>query len=148
MKAEDPTMNRITKMALVLLYLLQLMVVFRESLEHFFVHAVASIHRRSDLGEHGHEEPKHEAQPIDVRERLEALRIFREHIAAVSLLTLHAVVLSSTHGDHHHPHPIEEHDRHKDRVHKFRHRDPRTFLLQNLWNRIRAFAAPDIREEL
>lgn len=134
-------MGKYTKMALVLLYLLQLVVVFREQLVHLYKSALGSVQHGS-----GHDT----AQPAEhgglraVFERV--VRVAQhpaaQHVAAVAVLTAPKIFIHEEHGHPHNPHPDPE-DEKKDREGKHKHRRPaREWLVRNLYAAIRKFASP------
>jgi len=159
-------MNRIAKMAVVLLYLVQLVVVFREQLEHMYESAVHAVQLRlSSVEPHGSRKDgkggtpakashaivspieKRQELPTDHRVTLQAFRGF-EQIAASTLLAMQYATVSAPHHNGHQPHPPHEHDKHKMMHRRHGTRDPRTFVIINFWNLIRSFRPAAVRAEL
>lgn len=132
-------MGKYTKMALVLLYLLQLVVVFREQLVHLYKSALGSAH-------HGTEQDS--AQPAEhgglraVLERVVQItqHPVAQHAVAVTVIAAPTVYIHAEHGHPHNPHPDPE-DEKKDRAPRKHKRAPdREWLVRNLYQSICKFA--------
>jgi hypothetical protein len=132
-------MGKYTKMALVLLYLLQLVVVFREQLVHLYKSALESVHHKAE----------HAAQPIEpggLRKVLGRVIEAAQHPAAahaitVTVIAAPAVYIHENHGHPHNPHPDPE-DEKKDRARKGKKAPEREWLVRNLYLFIRRAAPP------
>jgi len=130
-------MRRYIKILLALLYLLQLPIIFRESVLEMYKSATDSLHR--------------ETQAVQVPEptRLKRGRVhgmLPEHVFESRDPALDALALLGyaifEHGDHHHLPEHESPDRPKDhRNHPWRER-----LIANLYERIRRFAPTGERQ--
>lgn len=132
-------MGKYTKMALVLLYLLQLMVVFREQLVHLYKSALGS----DQLGTE-----QDSAQPAEygglraVLERVVQITQHpaAQHVAAATVISAPTVYIHAEHGHPHNPHPDPE-DEKKDRApRKPKRRPDREWLVRNLYTSISKFA--------
>ncbi|HTK04602.1 MAG TPA: hypothetical protein VL500_03395 [Candidatus Eisenbacteria bacterium] len=123
-------MGKFTKMALVLLYLLQLVVVFREQLVHMYRTAVSSVHHQTD----------HVANPhAGLRAMLERVVMITRPAtkeALIAALGGSAAVLNSPQEDEV-EHPAHDEDDKKDRAKRQKHAALRQYLIENLWHRIR-----------
>jgi len=121
-------MGKLTKMALVLLYLLQLVVVFREQLTHLYRTAVESVHHQTDRAANPH---------TGLRAMLErVVSIARPHHESLAAaLSGPEAVLDSPHAKHeeHHVHDDDK----KDRAKRPKRADWRGYLIGNRWHRIR-----------
>lgn len=124
-------MGKYTKMALVLLYLLQLMVVFREQLVHLYKSALGSADRGTE---------QDSAQPAEhgglraVLERVVKItnHPVTHHAAAAAVLTAPAVIIHEERGHRHQVHPDPE-DEKKDRAPRKHRRPDREWLVRNLY---------------
>lgn len=133
-------MGKYTKMALVLLYLLQLVVVFREQLVHLYKSALGSAH-------HGTEQDS--AQPAEhgglraVFERVVKIahHPVTQHAITTAILTAPAMVIHEEHGHHHSGHPEPE-DEKKDKVKRHRRQTAYEYLIRNLFPAFRRMTAP------
>lgn len=126
-------MGKYTKMALVLLYLLQLVVVFREQLAHLYKTAVQTVH-----GTERALNP-HEGFRAALKRAVTMARpATREAIAAAVIPV--AVTIAGTDDEDGPEHPHDEDDK-KDRAKKWRHLRRREFIIVNLWGTMRALAA-------
>lgn len=134
-------MGKYVKIALVLLYLLQLCIVFREQLQHLYEYALEARHnhRSRELTRPEPERPEksegpERESPPSVIENV--VRLGRpEAILVIGHNAAHAV-LSVLHNDSaHEPHPPEE--ERKDRVRRFRRSHVREFLISNLYHAVR-----------
>jgi hypothetical protein len=124
-------MGKYVKIALVLLYLLQLCIVFREQLEHIYEYALEARHN------HRERQLTHGRNPRSVLEKV----VLIARPAAILLIGHEAdrTILSAQHGseDGQENH-LHEDDR-KDGIRKFKRSIPRSFLIRNLYLAIRAF---------
>jgi hypothetical protein len=140
-------MNKFTKMALVFLYLLQLVVVFREQLAHIYKSAVEGVTAL--------EAPKKD----ETSNRPGAFRAAMDNIAKISrtghyesvagiafAMTLPEFIMGSEVEPSEDLH--QEDDKHADNVRKHRHRKLREYLIANLWHSIRGFWTTTERAEL
>jgi hypothetical protein len=125
-------MEKNYKMTLALLYLLQLLIVFRESVTEAYKHAVEVIHGRVESdAEHG--TVAHEQEDED------GFRWEHAALAHVAFVLAHGHAEHHEHVLHHHRHDEPETE---DEVQKTRRRRWREVLLANLFPSMRRFAAP------
>src|SRR5687767_9850992 len=126
-------MGKLTKMALVLLYLLQLVVVFREQLTHLYRTAVESVHHQTDRAANPH---------TGLRAMLErVVSIARPHHESLAAaLSGPEAVLDSPHAKHeeHHVHDDDK----KDRAKRPKRAAGRGTLTANPWHRTRRAYPP------
>lgn len=123
-------MGKFTKMALVLLYLLQLVVVFREQLVHMYRTAVSSVHDQTDRVANPHD---------GLRAMLERVIMIARPAtseALVAAMSAPAAVLNPPQEDGV-DHPAHDEDGKKDRAKRPKHAALREYLIANLWYRIR-----------
>ena len=130
-------MGKYTKMALVLLYLLQLVVVFREQLVHLYKSALGSAHQETE------QDSTQSADNGGLRAVLErvvkiASHPAAHHATAAAILTAPAVVIHENHGHAHQAHPDPE-DEKKDRAPRKHRRPDREWLVRNLYLSMRKF---------
>ena len=138
LKVEDPSMRRYIKILLALLYLLQLPIIFRESVLELYRSASDSLHRESQtvqapgptLLKRG---PVHGALPEQVLEQ-------RDSLLDPFVLLGFAVI---EHGDHHH---LPEHQQ-PDRPKREDISTRKERFIANLFERIRRLAPPAERTE-
>lgn len=134
-------MEKNYKLALALLYLLQLMIVFRESIAEAYKHAAEAIHGKVEFaadvsGHHGAAVAQEERRQPSQEQ---GFRI--EHGASALAMFVLAHVIS--HDEHHvlhhddHSHPETE-----DEAKKMRRRRWREIFLANLFPSIKRFAEP------
>ncbi|HTM68088.1 MAG TPA: hypothetical protein VL426_02210 [Candidatus Binatia bacterium] len=129
-------MGKYTKMALVLLYLLQLVIVFREQLVHLYRTAVDSVHHQTERAANPH--PGLRA----VLERV--VKIGRPAPGREAILATAAPVvamLSSPRDEDGPEHPHDDDDK-KDRAKRQKRTFLRQFIIMNLWPSVRSIAAP------
>lgn len=128
-------MSKYTKMALVLLYLLQLMVVFREQLAHLYRSAFDSADHQADQSAPAH------AGLRAVFERVVKIGRPEHKVAIVAAMSAPIAILHADHSGHgpHHD-PGHDDDEKKDRAKKQRRSFGHEHLIRNLWERIRRVA--------
>src|SRR5512142_1066589 len=117
-------------MALVLLYLLQLVIVFRDRLPHLYRSAMESV--RSEAGQQA-ALPRAESGLRAVFERVVQIRKPGAHatLAAAASVAATGAILSGGESDG--GAEVHHDDDRKDRARKHRHRLFAGFLLRNLW---------------
>lgn len=137
-------MHKYTKWALVLLYLLQLVVVFREQLVHLYKSALHSVN--------GTEEPVREnagalGAAADLVKRAVTLTrpVSRESLSALPGLMFPVAIISHEGEGNHEEHHDGDED--KDWARKQRRRRLRQHLIQNLWESLRVSIAHGERRE-
>ncbi|HSD12583.1 MAG TPA: hypothetical protein VLC10_03420 [Patescibacteria group bacterium] len=138
-------MGKYTKMALVLLYLLQLVIVFRDQLAHLYRSAMESVRTEADLGG----VPRAESGLRAVFERVVQISRPGTHatLAAAAPLAATGAILAGGDADEGQEVHHDDDDK-KDKARKHRHRVLVEFLLRNLWPNIRcASAAPSALTE-
>lgn len=129
------------KPALALLYLLQLMIVFRESVAEAYKHAVEAIHGKVELVDAGIVAPATEQEGR--HEPSEEPTLVIEHSATA----LGSFVLIGHALDRAHEHDVLHHDDHKhpeteDETKKMRRKRWREILMANLFPSFQRFAEP------
>jgi hypothetical protein len=131
-------MGKYTKMALVLLYLLQLVVVFREQLVHLYKSALGSV---SHGTEQGTAQPTEHGGLRAVFERVVHVANHpAQHAVAAAVLSAPKMVIHENHGHHHAAHPDPE-DEKKDRVRRHRRQTANEYLIRNLFHEFKRMSA-------
>ncbi|MEY4745289.1 MAG: hypothetical protein RL272_1234 [Candidatus Parcubacteria bacterium] len=127
-------MGKYTKMALVLLYLLQLVIVFRDQLAHLYRSAVESVHHEAEQAAL----PRNQSGLRAVFERAVQIRKPGTHasLVAAASAAVTGAVLSGT-GDDDGLEVHHDDDDKKDKARRHRHRVFVAYLLRNLWPSIR-----------
>ncbi len=139
-------MHKYAKWALVLLYLLQLVIVFREQLVHLYKSALQSMEGEAGTAAQARGSLL-EAAAADLVKR--AVTLTRpsgpETISAVGAIPFPLAIIShegeGSHEEHH------DGDEDKDWARKQRRRRVRQFLIQNLWKSLRVSVAQAERAE-
>lgn len=137
-------MGKYTKMALVLLYLLQLVIVFRDQLAHLYRSAMDSVRNEAEQAAL----PRAESGLSALFERVVQIRGPGIHatMAAAASTAVTGAILSG--GDDDGPEVHHDDDDKKDRARKHRHRLLVEYVLMNLWPAIRRSpAAPSALSE-
>ncbi len=139
-------MGKYTKMALVLLYLLQLVIVFRDQLVQLYRNAVETVRSEAAADSAA---PRAENGLRAAFERVVQIRTPGVHAAlsaAASTVAATAILTGGDDDDGTEPHHND--DDKKDKARKHRHRFLAEYLLRNLWSGIRRSpAAPSALTE-
>lgn len=131
-------MGRNYKMALALLYVLQLVVVFRESVAEVYKHAVEALHGTSahvESVDAGHAPTTETRQPAAPHGPLWRARPAVDAIFLVGI----PVIKDEGHEPHHHER--------EDRTRKPRQRHINEYLIANLFNRMKRLWPPGVRDD-
>ncbi len=138
-------MHKYTKWALVLLYLLQLVVVFREQLVHLYRSAVHSVN--ADVLSAAHGRGGYLGTAADQVKKAVTIDnpASRETLGAVSaaLFTVSFISRDGDDGEEQH----HDGDEDKDRARRHRRRRTREFIIMNLWSSLRVSVARAERSE-
>jgi hypothetical protein len=137
MKAEDPHMGKYAKFALVLLYVVQLAVLFRDQLIHLYKDAVEAAHRQSSLAHHRDASEADQGPRVSLFLKRASPVRFNPKAALFALPGIHgltAISVAHHEGGHHDhdAHGSHDDDKHKDRPKKRIIWPPRVLLFANL----------------
>jgi len=149
MKVEDSHMGKYAKIALVLLYVAQLAVLFKDELTHLYRNAVAAVHRDSAISL-PHESGQNEGPKVSLFLKRASKPRFNPNstlFALSHLPALTAVVGNHQGGDEHDAHPAHDDDKHKDRPKRHTRLRMREIIYLNLSKSIRKVAMPPSADE-